>query len=76
MRDSYVQPQQQPKAQGDNGVQQWAAGDQGKIAFAQKVMAMGVPVSLLSAEQLEAKYLQYTKGAKASAGVAVANQLR
>ncbi|WP_437216720.1 hypothetical protein [Pectobacterium sp. LFLA-215] len=74
--ESYGQPQQQPKAKDDSGLQQWAAGDQGKVAFAQKAMAMGVPVSSLSAEQLEAKYLQYTKGAKASADTAVANQLR
>ncbi|MBW5896029.1 hypothetical protein IM881_06090 [Pectobacterium brasiliense] len=76
VRDSYGQPQQQPKAKDDSGLQQWAAGDQGKAAFAQKAIAMGVPVSSLSAEQLEAKYLQYTKGAKASADAAVANQLR
>ncbi|GKV98795.1 hypothetical protein PEC301653_18410 [Pectobacterium carotovorum subsp. carotovorum] len=76
VRDSYGQPQQQPKAQDDSGLQQWAAGDQGKTAFAQKAIAMGVPVSSLSAERLEAKYLQYTKGAKASAEAAVANQLR
>ncbi|WP_249647005.1 hypothetical protein [Pectobacterium carotovorum] len=76
VRDSYGQPQQQPKAKDDSGLQQWAAGDQGKIAFAQKAIAMGVPVSSLSAEQLDAKYLQYTKGAKASADAAVANQLR
>ncbi|WP_233956015.1 hypothetical protein [Pectobacterium versatile] len=76
VRDSYGQTQQQPKAKDDSGLQQWAAGDQGKIAFAQKAIAMGVPVSSLSAEQLEAKYLQYTKGAKASADAAVANQLR
>ncbi|RUR99454.1 hypothetical protein [Pectobacterium polaris] len=75
VRDSYGQPQQ-PKAQGNTGLQQWAAGDQGKTAFAQKAMAMGVPVSSLSAEQLEAKYLQYTKGAKVSADAAVANRLR
>lgn len=68
-----------PESGGDSGsaqLNQWAAGDQGKTAFAQKAMAMGVPVSSLSAEQLEAKYLQYTKGAKASADAAVANQLR
>ncbi|MBK4826344.1 hypothetical protein IMY97_11345 [Pectobacterium versatile] len=76
VRDSYGQPQQQPKTQGDLGLQQWAAGDQGKVAFAQKAIAMGVPVSSLSAEQLDAKYLQYTKGSKASADSAVANQLR
>ncbi|MFJ5338112.1 hypothetical protein ACIPSD_03260 [Pectobacterium sp. CHL-2024] len=76
VRDSYGQPQQQPKAKDDSGLQQWAAGDQGKTAFAQKAIAMGVPVSSLSAERLEAKYLQYTKGAKASADAAVANQLR
>ncbi|UDQ77756.1 hypothetical protein LJQ72_09470 [Pectobacterium brasiliense] len=76
VRDSYGQPQQQPKAKDDSGLQQWAAGDQGKIAFAQKAIAMGVPVSSLSAEQLDAKYLQYTKGAKSSADAAVANQLR
>ncbi|MFJ5376900.1 hypothetical protein ACIPSX_06025 [Pectobacterium sp. CHL-2024] len=76
VRDSYGQPQQQPKAKDDSGLQQWAAGDQGKAAFTQKAIAMGVPVSSLSAEQLEAKYLQYTKGAKASADAAVANQLR
>lgn len=76
VRDSYGQPQQQPKAKDDSGLQQWAAGDQGKVAFAQKAIAMGVPVSSLSAEQLDAKYLQYTKGAKASADAAVANQLR
>ncbi|MFJ5507863.1 hypothetical protein ACIPU9_04840 [Pectobacterium jejuense] len=40
MRDSYGQPQQ-PKAQGDTGLQQWAAGDPGKTAFAQKAIAMG-----------------------------------
>ncbi|WP_323638762.1 hypothetical protein [Pectobacterium polonicum] len=76
--ESYGQPQsqQQPKAKDSSGIQQWAAGDQGKTAFAQKAMAMGVPVSSLSTEQLEAKYLQYTKGAKASADAAVANQLR
>ncbi|UMO89390.1 DUF4670 domain-containing protein [Pectobacterium sp. PL64] len=76
VRDSYGQTQQQPKAKDDSGLQQWAAGDQGKIAFAQKAIAMGVPVSSLSAEQLEAKYSQYTRGAKASADAAVANQLR
>ncbi|MEI7367178.1 hypothetical protein WCT94_06020 [Pectobacterium sp. 1950-15] len=76
VRDSYGQPQQQPKAKDDSGLQQWAAGDQGKIAFAQKAIAMGVPVSSLSAEQLDTKYLQYTKGAKSSADAAVANQLR
>ncbi|WEF10290.1 DUF4670 domain-containing protein [Pectobacterium actinidiae] len=76
VRDSYGQPQQQPKAKDDSGLQQWAAGDQGKVAFAQKAIAMGVPVSSLSAEQLDAKYLQYTKGAKSSADAAVANQLR
>ncbi|GKV88529.1 DUF4670 domain-containing protein [Pectobacterium carotovorum] len=76
VRDSYGQPQQQPKAKDDSGLQQWAAGDQGKVAFAQKAMAMGVPVSSLSTEQLDAKYLQYTKGAKSSADAAVANQLR
>ncbi|GLY59260.1 hypothetical protein Pcaca05_01180 [Pectobacterium carotovorum subsp. carotovorum] len=76
VRDSYGQPQQQPKAKDESGLQQWAAGDQGKIAFAQKAMAMGVPVSSLSAEQLDAKYSQYTKGAKASADATVANQLR
>ncbi|XYQ52832.1 hypothetical protein ACS91J_13175 [Pectobacterium carotovorum] len=76
VRDSYGQPQQQPKAKDDSGLQQWTAGDQGKVAFAQKAMAMGVPVSSLSTEQLDAKYLQYTKGAKASADAAVANQLR
>lgn len=76
VRDSYGQTQQQPKAKDDSGLQQWAAGDQGKIAFAQKAIAMGVPVSSLSAEQLDAKYLQYTKGAKSSADAAVANQLR
>ncbi|MFJ5505801.1 hypothetical protein ACIPUO_16520 [Pectobacterium carotovorum] len=76
VRDSYGQPQQQPKAKDDSGLQQWAAGDQGKVAFAQKAIAMGVPVSSLSAEQLEAKYLQYTKGSKASEDAAVANRLR
>ncbi|MFJ5427663.1 hypothetical protein ACIPUP_00645 [Pectobacterium actinidiae] len=76
VRDSYGQPQQQPKAKDGSGLQQWTAGDQGKIAFAQKAIAMGVPVTSLSAEQLEAKYLQYTKGAKSSADAAVANQLR
>ncbi|WP_406627805.1 hypothetical protein [Pectobacterium carotovorum] len=76
VRDSYGQPQQQPKAKDDSGLQQWTAGDQGKVAFVQKAIAMGVPVSSLSAEQLDAKYLQYTKGAKASADAAVANQLR
>ncbi|WP_244880001.1 hypothetical protein [Pectobacterium betavasculorum] len=76
VRDSYGQPQQQPKAQDGTGLQQWVAGDQSKVAFAQKAIAMGVPVSSLSAEQLDAKYLQYTKGAKASADAAVANQLR
>lgn len=76
VRDSYGQPQQQPKAKDDNGLQQWAAGDQGKVAFSQKAMAMGMPVSSLSAEQLDAKYLQYTKGSKASSDAAVANQLR
>ncbi|WP_317177167.1 hypothetical protein [Pectobacterium sp. HCp5_1] len=60
----------------DAQLTQWAAGDQGKVAFAQKAIAMGVPVTSLSAEQLEAKYLQYTKGAKASEDAAVANQLR
>ncbi|WP_224552852.1 hypothetical protein [Pectobacterium versatile] len=76
VRDSYGQTQPQAKAQGGGGLQQWAAGDQGKTAFAQKAIAMGVPVSSLSAEQLDAKYMQYTKGAKASADAAVANQLR
>ncbi|MFJ5346704.1 hypothetical protein [Pectobacterium parvum] len=76
VRDSYGQPQQQPEAKDNSGLQQWAAGDQGKVAFAQKAIAMGVPVSSLSAEQLDAKYLQYTKGAKSSADAAVANQLR
>ncbi|QHP60485.1 hypothetical protein EH204_09240 [Pectobacterium carotovorum subsp. carotovorum] len=76
VRDSYGRPQQQPKAKDESGLQQWAAGDQGKVAFAQKAIAMGVPVSSLSAEQLEAKYLQYTKGSKASEDAAVANRLR
>ncbi|AVT58543.1 hypothetical protein [Pectobacterium versatile] len=76
VRDSYGQTQPQAKAQGGGGLQQWAAGDQGKTAFAQKAIAMGVPVSSLSAEQLDAKYMQYTKGAKVSADAAVANQLR
>ncbi|MFJ5316550.1 hypothetical protein [Pectobacterium versatile] len=76
VRDSYGQTQPQAKAQGGGGLQQWAAGDQGKAAFAQKAIAMGVPVSSLSAEQLDAKYMQYTKGAKVSADAAVANQLR
>ncbi|MEI7215333.1 hypothetical protein WCT97_22260 [Pectobacterium versatile] len=76
VKDSYGQPQQQPKAKDDSELQQWASGDQGKTAFAQKAIAMGVPVTSLSAEQLDAKYLQYTKGAKSSADAAVANQLR
>ncbi|GKW34875.1 hypothetical protein PEC730217_36550 [Pectobacterium carotovorum subsp. carotovorum] len=76
VRDSYGQTQPQPKAKDGSGLQQWAAGDQGKVAFAQKAIAMGVPVTSLSAEQLDAKYLLYTKGSKASADTAVANQLR
>ncbi|KHN49595.1 hypothetical protein OI69_17530 [Pectobacterium fontis] len=73
---SQQQPQPQAKAKDGGGLQEWAAGDQGKVAFAQKATAMGVPISSLSTEQLEAKYLQYTKGVKASADAAVANQLR
>ncbi|MEI7002802.1 hypothetical protein [Pectobacterium parmentieri] len=76
VKDSYGQSQQQPKAQGSSGVQQWAGGDPDKQAFAQAALASGQLNGDVTNKELDDNYAIAKKAQAQQQNSQTAQQLR
>ncbi len=78
--DSIAQAYGQPRKSNTAGVStqldQWAAGDPAKVAFAKQVAASYAPGNNVSKEHLDAKYAEVTHGQAKQQNSQVAQQLR